>query len=493
MANPYDQFDAAPSAPPPVAQAGNPYDQFDSPEAAPPEDPRNKTGLQHLADTAGVFARHPFSAGVGMAENAISGIGAGVGSLAEAVTGADPGKYSQRLAYSPRTQAGQEISRLGSDEAAKIGQVYDRVAGTGPLAQTLKERLPQAVGAVGTVTSIAGLRGIGGFRLPANAGTRPPSVLRNNVPGEVPPAAAAGAETAAPPGRTARLAKLSEEAPTKEALRDAATAAYKVADDAGVVVSPESFGKLKKKIADEMSGEGIDPTLHPDASAALKRITEKEGELRLKDVETLRRIASDAEGSIKPADQRLAGKIVDEIDEYIDALGEVDVVAGDATKGRALKIARGLYSRAKKAEELDKLVERAKLTASNFTGSGMENALRTEFRALAKNERRMRRFTKEEQEAIRKVATGGKAENALRMLGRFAPTGPVSGVLSAAGGMMVAGPAGVALPLAGALARVGATKMTMRNAARANELVRRGPNALATAAPRNALRTEPVQ
>lgn len=267
-----------------------------------------------------------------------------------------------------------------------------------------------------------------------------------------------------------------ESIPSKDELKRAAAAAYKQAEESGVVVTPESFGGLKQRIISEMQKDGIDSTLHPDSSAALKRIAEKDGALTLQELETLRRIANDAGGSIKSADRRLAGKMVDEIDDYIDSLGERDIVAGDATKAKALKEARDLYARRMKAEELDRLMERAELSAANFSGSGMENAIRTEFRNLAKNERRMRRFTKEQQEAIKLVAKGGPLENVLRMLGKLAPTGVVSGALSSGAGFLTGGPAGaIALPAAGAAARYAATRMTMGNAARANELMRRGP------------------
>lgn len=286
------------------------------------------------------------------------------------------------------------------------------------------------------------------------------------------PASSSAAATAK---RPSGLASLSD-APSKKALSDAADAAYKRADEAGVVVTPESFGSLKDKIAGDMRREGIDPTLHPDATAALKRITESSGSLSLQELETLRRIANDAEGSIKPADRRLAGQMVDHIDEYIDSLTEKDVVSGDATKAKALKEARNFYSRKKKADEIDQLMSRAELSAPNFSGSGMENAIRTEFRALAKNEKRMRRFTQEEQEAIKRVAKGGPVENVLRMLGKLAPTGVVSGALSSGAGFVTGGPIGaVALPAAGAAARYAATRMTLGNAERANQLMRRGP------------------
>ena len=121
------------------------------------------------------------------------------------------------------------------------------------------------------------------------------------------------------------------------------------------------------------------------------------------------------------------------------------------------------------------MIENAKLTAPNFTGSGYENALRTQFRTLAKNANKMRGFSKTEQTAIERVAKGGPLENTLRMLGKFAPTGVVSTVMSGGAGAAIGGPVGaVALPAAGFAARQGATALTARNARAASELMRSG-------------------
>lgn len=442
-----------------------------------------KSGFQHAADLAGILARHPLTSFVGLGENAISSVTGGAGSLVDALTGADPGTHD--LAYRPRTEAGKEIANLGGVESAKIGEQYDKYAGTGPLAQTIKERLPEAAGAVGTITALSALRGAG--RVPGNAGPRPSSVLPPDVAGEA-GAATTGVDAAAAAQRPAGLAKVSEAAPTKEALKAASQAAYKRAEDAGAVISEDSFSKAQQVTASMLEKEGIDPTLHPSTTAALKRFTAENGPITLGKLETLRRIAKDAESTQVPADRRLAGKLVDTIDNYAETLAQKDFTAGSPEAVAALKDARNLWSRSRKAETLDELVSRAELSAPNFSASGMENALRTEFRNLAKNQARMRVFTAEEQAAIRRVAKGGATENALRMLGKFAPTGAVSTTLSGAAGFMAGGPAGaVALPVMGGAARYAATRMTMRNVARANELVRRGPNALASKRAGNAL------
>ena len=87
----------------------------------------------------------------------------------------------------------------------------------------------------------------------------------------------------------------------------------------------------------------------------------------------------------------------------------------------------------------------------------------------------MRLFTRDEQAAIRRVAQGGPLENSARFLGKFAPTGVVSGVLTGGAGAMIGGPRGAALPLAGIGGRYAATRMTLRNVQKADELMRRGP------------------
>jgi len=456
--NPFDQFDA-----------GNPFDQFDS-------QPAPQTGIQHAKDVAGVFTSHPLTAGIGIAENALSSVTGGVGSLAEALTGKDPGSID--LAYSPRTQAGQEIARLGGVEAGKIGQQYDRFAGTGPLAQTLKERVPQAAAAVSTIAGAAGMRGAFG-RIPENVSYRPPARGASSVAGE---AQATPQFTAA--SRGSRLAPVSEESPSKGDLKQAARSAYQQAEQSGTVITEDSFSSAKNAVAQDLQKQGLDPTLHPDTTAALKRFSEEKGPITLEKLETLRRIAKDAESSPRPADQRLAGELVDHIDNFVENLDAKDFASGNAQAVQALKDAREYWSRARKADTLDELVRRAELSAPNFSGSGMENALRTEFRALAKNERRMRLFKPEERAAIERVAKGAPIENTLRMLGKFAPTGIVSAILSGGAGAAAGGPIGaLALPAAGSVARVAATRMTMRNVANANALVRRG----APIKPRNAL------
>lgn len=110
---------------------------------------------QHVTDTMSLLKDHPFTTGAGLLENMASGISAGAGSLADTVTGSDPGTHD--WAYRPRTEAGQKIAELSAQEGAQIGHAYDRVLGTGPAASTVKERIPQVLGSVGTVLGAKGV------------------------------------------------------------------------------------------------------------------------------------------------------------------------------------------------------------------------------------------------------------------------------------------------------------------------------------------------
>lgn len=477
--NPFDQFDQ-PNA--------NPFDQFDagpSPTVAPQQEmagipgPTLPNTLNRIASTADRTLGPSWGnteAGLQMVTGALAAPVAGIAGLVASARGAsNPGdvvrETQENLTYQPRSQSGQNASNVVNKPMQWIAQGADYVGGkttdlTGsPAAGAFVNTAMQAVPAL-----LLKGRGKAGSLAADESRVAP---VGHGVAGRPAPQ---NRSPAAPPERAPGLGKVSGEAPTKDALRADAKAAYQRAEKLGAVISPESFTTAQKAIGTMLEREGIDPTLHPATTAAFKRISETSGPVTLEKLETLRRIANDAKGTISKSDRRLAAKLIDTLDNYTNTLTRKDLTAGSPEAVAALKEARGFYARASKADVLDQLMKRAELSAPNFSASGMENAVRTEFRSLAKNEKRLRLFSPEEQAAIRRVAQGGKMENALRMLGKLAPTGVVSGAGSTALGFLMGGPVGAgALPAAGAAARYGATRMTLRNAAEANALVRRGP------------------
>ena len=293
-----------------------------------------------------------------------------------------------------------------------------------------------------------------------------------------------GASTTPIPVKSTALTSIPSKAPepTKvpelDELSKMAKSAYERAEQAGVVISKNSYRRFIRSLDNELVDAGIDKTLHPKASAAFKRLSESSGkQMTLKELDTLRRIAKGAAKSIEPDERRIARIVVDKLDDYATSLTPGDVKAGDAQAAvNALTEARGLWTRFRKGEVVEDLITRAKDRAAQFSGSGYENALRTEFRNLARNPKRMRGFSAREQKAIRHVARGGPMENALRFIGKFAPTGVVSTALGGGLAYAIGGPAGIALVGGGIAGRIGAKELTKRSAEKASELMRSGGN-----------------
>jgi hypothetical protein len=119
------------------------------------------------------------------------------------------------------------------------------------------------------------------------------------------------------------------------------------------------------------------------------------------------------------------------------------------------------------------MMEAATLDKSKFTQSGVENALAKQLRDLAKNDKKMRLFTKTEQEEIKRAAKGGTMQNLLKFYGRFAPTGPVSSIFS--GGLTVASPMlGVPFAAGAAGSRMAATNMRKASVEELMDMMRAG-------------------
>lgn len=135
---------------PPTAQ---PDTSHIDPEIAAAFQPSSNAASQppnrYAKDFLTLTGKHPFELEVGAGENFLSGITGGVGSLADALTFSRPGTHD--WAYRPRTEAGQAIADLAAGEASGVGKLYNKAFGTGPLASTIKEYGPEALGAVGTV------------------------------------------------------------------------------------------------------------------------------------------------------------------------------------------------------------------------------------------------------------------------------------------------------------------------------------------------------
>jgi hypothetical protein len=293
-----------------------------------------------------------------------------------------------------------------------------------------------------------------------------------------------------------------KDVPTGDELKAAGRAAYKGADDAGVVVAQPALKQLNASVAEDLAEFGYKPQLYPRIKVAIDDIEDIATKLdengmpvhaTLKGLEQTRRVVNAAGKSLEPSERLLGAKIAERIDELIDRLDQPGMtIMGDAAKGAgALKEARGLWHQARKAELIENAIDGAKLRAST-TGSGgnVENAIRQELRKLLTNRKTARSFNREEKAAIMRAASGSTAQNIMRQLGKLAPSGVVSmglgggigATIGTAVGMPMAGM--VAVPALGAAAKAASDRGTRLSAEALHKAALGGQ--IAKAAPRQA-------
>lgn len=283
-------------------------------------------------------------------------------------------------------------------------------------------------------------------------------------------------------------------APSVEQLKDDAGKIYDAARDSGVSVNQAGTITLADDMFDLARQEGIiSPTGrmtggYPKITEAVKTFDDfaTGGSMSVPQMQSVRRTLQDAAGSLDAGERRIGKMMLDKFDDFIE-------------KGvPELSDASQIYRRAKKGETIETAIELAASRAGQFSGSGFENALRTEFRNLERQiiKGQLKGLSQDEIDAISKVAKGGSIENALRYLGKFAPTGVVS--FAGAGGIpfmvgnAVGGPAlgaGLAAGTMGAgfAGRAGATALQRGNADVASALMRRGGPAILGTGQRGAL------
>ena len=274
--------------------------------------------------------------------------------------------------------------------------------------------------------------------------------------------------------------------PSLDKLKDAAKAAYTKADDAGVIIKPEGMQRLSSEIKADLADFGYHPQLQPRVAVVLDQLDQAgQGNITLKGVDVIRRIADNARQSVDPSERALGVKIINKIDDFVGGIKPSDVMAGDALKGgAALKEARGLWSRVSKNERFLEAVNKADLRAAS-TGSGgnVENATRQNVRRLLE---KGRGFTGDEKAAMEEIIRGTPGQNVLRLVGKLSPSG--NGLMAALGiGGTMANPMVGAAVLGGMGAKMAADRGVQKGVEALDMLIRSGGDAAALKAAQGTL------
>jgi hypothetical protein len=258
------------------------------------------------------------------------------------------------------------------------------------------------------------------------------------------------------------------ERPSLETLRDAKNAAYQAVDDAGIRVPPAMVDGIYRAASQAArSTPNYVAGLDQATDAALQILRNQRGPqgITLSQLDKVRQALSQRYAS---SPNQVA---------ILDMIDSIDVAINTTQGGPLMQAARAANSVYKKAELLDKALETAKTGAAvSGTGGNVVNKFRQAVAAILRNPRQANYFTKQEVEAMTRIARGNLSENVLRAIGKLSPTS--GGLMSALNlihyGSAVLSPAS----LAGTAITVGSKKasemLTERNLADLRQLFATG-------------------
>jgi hypothetical protein len=310
---------------------------------------------------------------------------------------------------------------------------------------------------------------------PAAAAKDNPETMYQNAKGDVDLAmSAARAKKTAPTFSTAPNKNIP--VPSTKDLFKAADNNYKNMRGYGVEIHPDAVADVADNILTELHTEGYRDYLAPKTFRAVEELKNPVGQnVEISDIEGVRRALNKA--GKDPAERDAVRRAIGGIDDYLANLHPNDVVVNPhyaKQVGQEAGEARANYAAAKRSELLDEMGRKASRQANSAgSGNNIDNATRQRIKSVLDDPKKSRGFSDAEKDQMEKIVAGTKVGNVARLLGKFSPSGVVSGALSAGAGFAAHGPLGaVALPTAGYIAKKIGDASTAAQAAKLSSLVR---------------------
>jgi hypothetical protein len=222
-----------------------------------------------------------------------------------------------------------------------------------------------------------------------------------------------------------RLTATKQPIMTMDEVRRRAERSYTAVTDAGIQLNQPAGQSLATTLTKKLEDARYLPENAPPVKVALDKINQvvERGPVSFDQVSQLRQLANDLKSSQDRNVQRLAGVMVNEIDDFVARLSPKDVTAGAGKLDAAIKTlssARKDWRNLSRANMLDDVLNTAEARAMAPTASESE-LIRRGFINLAADKNKMRLFNDAEQNAIKAVAKGGSLDSLLSLVARFNP------------------------------------------------------------------------
>jgi hypothetical protein len=382
--------------------------------------------------------------------------GLGAGAVSDVTQGKMPTGESRDAYYRLARQATQfqPTSPASMDTLESIGSALEAA------------KLPPYTGTIGAIPSMANA-----LRSPnLNQGIREAGTVAKAVGENVKPVALNAAETMATALR--KKPTLAETAPSSVSLAEESKMYFNKAKESGVELNPEYFGNMMKSVGTDLRELGYDARTMPKVAVALEQMQNKNISKDFQELSVLRKFIRNAQRSKEPDEKMVATRLKSEFDDYIANMPESSIIGGNKEGLADWKKARDTYTRLSKSEVFEDMLDKAEIRDSKLS---TEQYLHNKLLQLSEDDRRMRLFTPEEQDAIRKAAQGTGLQNALARAGKYSLKNISATTLGSILGLGLAGPVGaVVAPTIGGIAKYKATKIRKNDVNNLAAMVRAG-------------------
>ena len=201
-------------------------------------------------------------------------------------------------------------------------------------------------------------------------------------------------------------------------LKHQASRLYQVADERGGVIKANFSDKFVDEISNLTPQTSIGKTIagEDNFSNIVNRLKNIRGQtISLRAAQEIDEVLGDAiDGEFGVQGLSKQGKKILEIQNiFRDGIEKLD--SGSVLGGKggfdALKQARQLWSQSRKISDIENIIQRSELTQNPA------NSIRSGFRALLSNKKRIKAYTPDERRALRKAAEGGVVSDVINTFG----------------------------------------------------------------------------
>ena len=275
-------------------------------------------------------------------------------------------------------------------------------------------------------------------------------------------------------------------APTTQELHDAAQNAYDAFTNAGGLFTQQGVNDLSTAIRTRLQNEGWAPELAPQVTGLLRRLegyrqggASGVGQMTPRELQILRKIASNIRKSSDDQTAYYGGVIADELDKFLGAANPAHFIgrpggASQADLAYTLQGANKLWSQYAKSSDIDLAKWMAEnRAASTYSGGNENNAFRQNLKRIWEK-RGQEGFTPDENAAFQTAVRGGTAENVARGVGKLAASRGGLSAMAQLAAMLHSPHIAIPLEVTAEGAKYLGDRLTRRNLEEVSRVVRNG-------------------